>query len=191
MRKDWVLTQQQFDDLLNWLSADREKAGEIYLSVSEGLTRYFRMKGCSDPPSLVDKTINLVARKISRINVSGSNKPITIFYGFAKNVYFEYLAEARRAPVSVDPERLPDRRRSTGVAGSDPRFNCLDSCVNGLKERETHLVMAYFEKDRGEKVESRRELAQLLNISIGNLHVKIHRLKNTLRECLEDCLESL
>ncbi len=191
MKKDKILTQQEFDDLLNWLSVDREKAAEIYLSVSEGLIRYFRIKGCSDSQSLVDDTINRVARSIGKIDISDGHKPITIFYGFAKNVYFEYLARARRSPLILDLERLPPYASPKADGGSDPRFNCLDTCVNGLREKESHLVMAYFEKDRGEKVASRRELAEHLKISIGNLHVKIHRLKNTLRKCLEDCLESL
>ena len=191
MKKDQILTQQEFDDLLNWLSADREKAGEIYLSVSDGLTRYFRINGCSDSQSLVDETINRVARKINTIDISDGYKLITVFYGFAKNVYFEYLAQARRSPLTLDLERLPPYASPKTEGDSDPRFNCLDHCVNGLQEKESQLVMAYFEKDRGEKVEARRELAQRLNISIGNLHLRIHRLKDTLRACLEDCLEGL
>lgn len=191
MQKDRVLTQQQFDDLLNWLSADREKAGDIYLIVSERLTCYFRVKGCHDIQSLVDETINRVARRLHTIDVSDGYKPIQIFYGFAKNVHFEYLGQLQRSPLSLDLSRLPDVHFSNVDDNSEHHFHCLDGCVSTLDEKEVSLVTSYFESDRHKKVQSRREIASRLNISPGTLHLRIHRLKGTLRECLEKCLESL
>ncbi len=191
MKKAPNLTQQKFDDLLAWLSPDRDAAGDVYISVCEGLNRFFRIRGCSDTPALVDETINRVARKLETIDKPLDYKPLTYFYGFAKNVYFEYRDELTRAPLQFDSKIF--NRGSTELIvhlDSDPRFKCMDDCVDGLGPDESSLVLTYFENDRIERIHARRDLAERLQVSMGGLHVRIHRLKENLRECIENCLQN-
>jgi len=192
MKTTTTLSKADLDRLLGWLSADQEAAGKKYLEIREGLVRYFRIKGCYESQSLADETINRVAMKLKTFQLTSELKPITYFYGFAKNIFFEYLAELKRSPMQIEPE-LAGRLEGQTDDGEDKetRFHCLDDCMAKLRTDESEMVRAYYAKDRSEKFEARRRLADSLNISIGNLHIRVHRVKKILRECLESCLERI
>jgi hypothetical protein len=51
MKKDWVLTQDAFDKLLNWLDSDRERAGQKYETIRLRLIKIFTCRRCSATPS--------------------------------------------------------------------------------------------------------------------------------------------
>ena len=68
----------------------------IFNSIREGLIRFFRFKGCSDAQTLADETINRVAEKIPTFDESKDVKKLTIFYGFASNIFHEYLRTKKR-----------------------------------------------------------------------------------------------
>ena len=89
MNNNSTLEQEDFDQLLRWLSTDREEAGKKYELVREGLIRFFRYKGCHDSESLADETINRVASKVSTLDTTQNFKTITYFYGFAANILLE------------------------------------------------------------------------------------------------------
>jgi len=186
------LSKADFDKLLGWLSPDQDDAGRKYLEIREGLVRYFRLKGCYESQSLVDETINRVAIKLKTLEDPPDLKPITYFYGFAKNIFFEFLAELKKSPVQFEPGFF--RGLVTGTdddRDKETRFLCLDDCMAKLKNGEAEMVLTYFTKDRSEKFEARRLLAKKLNITVGNLHIKIHRVKKVLRACVEKCLEKV
>jgi len=190
MKKAPNLTQQKFDDLLAWLSPDRDAAGEAYVSLCAGLTRFFRIRGCDDTPDLVDETINRVARRLETLDNRLNYKLIPFFYGFAKNVYFEYVDELSRSPLQLNPKFHSRGPQMTEHLDSDPRFSCLDDCVVGLGTDDSSLVIEYFENDRIERINARRDMAKRLQVSIGALHVRIYRLKVNLRQCIENCLKN-
>ena len=53
-----------FDELLEWLDPDREKAGRRYEAIRAGLIRMYVARGVSDAEYYADETIDRVARKI-------------------------------------------------------------------------------------------------------------------------------
>lgn len=188
MKKSPNLTQEEFDDLLLWFSSDRDEAGKAYLRVREGLIKYFRIKGCHDSQVLADETINRLARKLKTMDMSRGLKHSTYFYGFAKNIFLEYLAEMRKTPMQLEPQHIAIEDLAADGEGNEARLECLDKCMAELKPEDSKMMIGYFAKDKSEKIEARRLLAGQLNISMGNLHIKVYRLKNALRECLETCL---
>jgi len=66
-KKDWLLTQEAFDNLLAWLDPDRERAGQKYEDIRFKLIRNFARRGCSIAEDLTDETINRVSRKALEI----------------------------------------------------------------------------------------------------------------------------
>ena len=58
MNKDWILTQESFDALLNWLDPRREEAGQKYEDIRLRLIKIFTCRGCLEPEDLADETIN-------------------------------------------------------------------------------------------------------------------------------------
>ena len=58
MKKGWVLTQELFDTLLDWLDPDRERAGHRYETIRLRLIKIFTSRGCPEAEELADETIN-------------------------------------------------------------------------------------------------------------------------------------
>lgn len=190
MKNDSNLKPQEFERLLDWLTTDKDSAGRIYLELRAGLNRFFQFKGCHDTEQLTDKTLDRVAKKLAFVDLSAIKDPFKYCYGFAKNVNFEFQRMTKRTSFrpTHDTETFKDQGEAT--SGYDPRLDCLDECVNGLSSDDSDLVLAYYEKDRGEKVRARRELAENLKISFGNLVVRVSRVREKLRICMEICLRS-
>ncbi len=190
MKKDFTLTQEDFDALLGWLSGNRDEAGVLYEKIREGLIRFFRFRGCADPLTLADETINRVALKVAAFDSSKNVKTITYFYGFASNVFLEYSRTTRKQEVSWDSEDFPPGRKLQAADDSpDAGCDCLEDCLMKLPREESALVVQYYEKDKSEKFERRRKLAEAMNLKMPALHTRVFRIRGVLRECVEKCLE--
>jgi DNA-directed RNA polymerase specialized sigma24 family protein len=189
MRKEFVLTQKDFDNLLGWLSADREEAGKKYEEIRECLVRFFRFKGCSDPAILADETINRVAVKVSSFDSDKEVKTITYFYGFAKKIYLEYISQTRKMEVQLETNcPLKDTHTIDFGANEGQDFNCLEDCLAKLPPVESKIVVMYYSRDKRAKLEQRKKMAESMNLKMGALHIKIHRIKNVLKECVKECM---
>ena len=190
MKKDFNLTQEEFDSLLGWLAADRDEAGVLYEKIREGLIRFFRFRGCDDALTLTDETINRVAHKVSEFDSAKNVKTSSYFYGFASNVFFEYSRTNKKRVISLDAGEFESARNFRAAEDApDTECDCLEDCLTKLSREESALVVQYYGKDKSEKFERRRKLAESLNLKMPALHTKVFRLRNTLRECVEKCLE--
>ena len=189
MKKDYALKQEDFDALLAWLSANREEAGVMYENIRKGLIRFFRFRGCNDPHTLADETINRVALKVSTFDSSKNVKTITYFYGFASNVFLEYSRTTGKREVSLESEDFqPWQNSKTPDDLSNAECDCLENCLSTLPPKERALIVDYYAKDKSEIFEQRSKLAEELNLKKPALHTKVFRIKNVLRNCIEACL---
>ena len=66
--------------------------------------------------------------------------------------------------------------------------HCLEQCLAKLSADDSDLIVEYFCLEKSEKIEHRRNLAEKLQMEMGAIHTKIHRLKKTLRQCIEKCM---
>ena len=190
MKKDFNLTQKDFDSLLEWLSANRDEAGVLYEKIREGLIRYFRFRGCEDPLTLADETINRVALKVSTFDSAKDVKTITYFYGFASNVLLEYSRSNKNREISLDAEEFnPAHNLRAAEDLPDFECDCLEKCLAKLPREESAMVVEYYGKDKSEKFDMRRKLADAMNLKMPALHTRVFRIRNVLRECVEKCLE--
>ena len=188
MRKNFILTQDDFENLLRWLSPDREVAGEMYEKVRNGLIRFFTFRGCSDPEALTDETINRVATKVSTFTDEGQIKTITYFYGFAANIYREYLSKRSTKVMPLDENlhfnlKVPTENNEP----EDTRMDCLEQCLDQLSIEDRGLIMQYYVKEKKEKIELRNELAKKMGLTPGALYLKVHRIRVGLKGCVENC----
>ena len=190
MKRNSELTQTEFDNLLGWLSADREKAAPEYENVRRGLINFFRFRGCNEPETLADETITRVARKVTTFTINPEIKTISYFYGFASNVYREYIRSAAKSEVQLDPA-LPLADRHSGDTeqnGSDARTECLEKCLKTLSPDKRELVLEYYSKEKSEKLELRKQMAEKLGLELGALYIRVYRIRKSLRKCIEECL---
>ncbi len=182
MNRNNVLTQEDFDALLAWLDLNRDQAGISYEKIRQGLIRYFYFKGCSDAEDLADETINRVIKKIPTLEKNPDYKYVTIFYGFASNIYLEELRRKKnKVTIEADfPYKIQEN--------DEERQECLDECLKNLENEERQLLLEYYAKDKSDKFEHRRKLAESIGLTANAMHVKIHRLRFALKKCIEKCL---
>lgn len=185
MRKGWSLTQESFDLLLEWLSPDREKAGEIYEEIRNRLVKLFLIRGCPHPEILADETINRVTSKVPNLIREYQGNPAYYFFNIAGKVYLESISPRKNNEEQLD---LISHKKvsvvSSEPAHTDIKLEYLKGCLQKLSAEDRELITQYFAIDKSEKFEHRRALSEKNNISLNTLRIKVMRLKRKLHECV-------
>lgn len=184
MKKQVGLIEENFNDLLDWFSQNREEAGRKYEEIRNGLIRFFYFKGCADAEDLADEAINRVALKLSVLDLSGNIKPINLFYGFASKIYLEYVSRIKKQEIEFDADIHSSNK---GTETENKNQKCLEKCLAELSDEDGDLIVEYYSAAKAEKIEHRKDLAEKLQMNISTIHVKVHRLRKILRECIEKC----
>lgn len=180
-KKDWALTQETFDNFLDWLSGDREQAGRKYEEIRRKLIKIFTCRGCTVSEDLADETINRVARKVQQIKDTYVGDPAHYFYGVAHNVHLEYLR--KRAEVMPAPLPAPAPSDET-----EQEFDCLEQCMQALPSQHRELVLQYYQEEKRAKIDHRKQLARSLGIELNALRIRAHRIRVSLQDCVRQCL---
>ena len=188
MTSQSAVPSESFDEILAWLSTDREIAGAMYVQLRHDLTKIFAWNRCFDPEGLTDEVIDRVAKKIHQLRQTYKGDPRLFFYGVARNLIKEY-AKTINTHVSLDNTDLPAIPASQiEDATAARREDCLHSCLQRLNSEERDLIVNYYAKQKKAKIEHRMEMARRLGIPIQTLRVRLYRLRATLERCIETCL---
>lgn len=190
MKINQDVDKENFEALLDRLSKDRAEAGVKFEHIRSGLNRFFRLKGCHDTETLADETMNRVINRFDALNWDTSSSPSAIFYGFARNVFLEYIRSARSRTIQFDDE-IEQELYGSNQFTEDPALDCLRNCLGSLKDWDGDLIVAYYRQSGQPKVDARRRLAEHNELSVGALQTKIHRIKALLRPCVEKCVGSV
>ena len=180
MNKDWELSQEDFDALLDWLDSDREQAAMRYEKIRRGLIKIFTGRRCIEPEDLADETINRVTSKLKEIGKEFSGEPERYFYGVANYVYMEYLR--RKIPQALRPT-------PTNHDTIELEYNCLERCIERLTKEHRDLLLRYHRADGSAETDHRRALADELGIAPNALRIRVYRIRMTLKDCMEKCIE--
>jgi RNA polymerase sigma factor (sigma-70 family) len=192
MKRDWALTQDAFDKLLNWLDSDRESAGRKYEAIRLRLIKIFTCRGCSEAEELTDETINRVIAKIADVGFEYEGNPALYFYGFAPNLHREYLRRNRLKAAEVSVEDGGQISAPVAFQTADDaqqQYDCLDRCLEHLPDDNRKLVLEYYQQERQAKIDHRKRLATELGIAVNALRIRAHRIRRTLEQCVRDCVE--
>jgi RNA polymerase sigma factor (sigma-70 family) len=192
MKKEWVVTQQAFDDLLDWLDADRDNAGSKYESIRVRLVKIFTCRGCCEADDLADETINRVTAKLSEIAGSYSGDPALYFYGVARKVHLEYLRVKPPIQESSPPGHkllADDGIASEAADAIEKDYACLEQCMERLSEQNRRMVIEYYQEEKRAKIDHRKQLAKELGIAVNALRIRAHRIRLQLQQCVQSCLE--
>jgi hypothetical protein len=99
--KDWSLTAQSFQHLLEWLGAGTAE-GQAYLEMRRRLVAYFDRKNCRDPNDLADEVLNRVARRLEEPVPVDIEPPAKYCFIVARFVFMEHLRESKKADALRD-----------------------------------------------------------------------------------------
>lgn len=191
--------QEEFDALLAWVDADRDRAGTIlYQEICPKLIKLLERRQCDESEVLAYETINRVSHQVKVIAITYEGDPALYFYGVVRNVYLEWLDEEKKKRKFLDEEKRKKNDFDYGSPrSSDPRkeveriHQYLEKCRQRLEDpADRTLILKYYQKERRSKIEHRKQLADELGITLNNLRMRIHRINLTLRKCIVDCLNA-
>lgn len=182
MKKTWSLSQESFEKLLTWLDSNREEAAVKYENIRLRLIKYFVCNGCGDQAEdLADQSIDRVMKKLERGEIPEpftGNKAL-YFLAFARNIRLEHLTDRKRELPA--PVILPDRIE-------DEDF-CLEKCVPMLPSEDRFLAIEYYRFEKSTKIGHHKKLAEQFGLTLAGLRTRIHRIRERLRPCIEECLD--
>jgi DNA-directed RNA polymerase specialized sigma24 family protein len=194
-KKDWVLTPDAFDHLLQWLDQDTSSSGESYLEMRRRLVAYFDRKHCPAPDELADETLNRVARRLKEEGTITSDPPAHYCYIVARFVLLEFLRKQQphvsfnekplfRQTVPID--EMPDMREAQEER--EKRWGCLERCMASMETVSRELIVGYYHGEQRTRIENRRALAVKLGITVNALSIRACRIRGKLEDCIQKCL---
>jgi DNA-directed RNA polymerase specialized sigma24 family protein len=178
-KTSWELNQEGFDQLLVWLSPNRDEAGKKYEDIRRRLIKIFTCRGCPIPEELADETINRVTRKVPQISDHYVGDPCLYFYGVAKYVFHEYV---RKKPV-LDPPPVSDPTED-----DEEVVACMEDCLQELAPKSRELILNYYQEERHAKIAERKRLAERLGMGPNALRIQACRIRGSLYKCVQECL---
>ena len=191
MNKEWALTQDAFDRLLDWLNADRNRAGIRYEEIRSRLIKVFIGRGCMAAEDLADETINRVAARIGDVARDYEGDPASYFYGVCQNVHFEYVRKKDVLETRDFPGSNSVTLRTNLSDDCEPEYQCLERCLGHLSNKNRDLVLRYYQEDKQAKIDQRKLQATELGIAVNALRIRAHRIRVHLQRCVVNCLEKV
>jgi len=185
--KNWAMTEEALDRLLDWLDADREAAARKYEALRRSLIKYFAKRGCALAEDLADEVIDRVTQRLDRQTALLSDKPLPYIYGIARHVHLQYVSQQSRMDSEADPHKLPERQRPEEASEKERIVECLRQCLQRLKSDDRRTLILYYLKETQAKDEHRQCLAARLGCTINALRLKIMRLRDQLSLCIAAC----
>jgi len=183
MTKDWSPTQESLDRLLFWLDSDRDKAVGKYERIYLRLITFFSCNGCGEADeTLTDITFDRVMKKLDDGQVPNPfiGDKALYFLGFARNVRLEHLRN--RIIINNDPPQIDTHRKEVEAF-------CLEECGKTLEPEEHWLAVEYYRFEKAEKIANRRKLARQFKLTLAGLRTRVHRIRDSLKPCIEECVE--
>lgn len=191
MARDSAIPPESFDEILAWLNPDRNVAGSIYVDLRHRLAKIFAWYHCPDPEGLTDEVFDRVARKVHDLRQTFVGDPKLYFYGVARNLIKEVPKEVKKQVPLQDIEPASNPVTEAHVEMATMREDCLRHCLQKLSDAKRELIIAYYTKDKQAKIDHRTELARRQGISVEALRVQVFRIRGTLEECIERCLDRM
>jgi hypothetical protein len=175
------ISQDKFDKMLAWLDQNRDVAGQKYENIRRSLIRIFSWNHCITAEELADEVVDVVVRRIDWLVEFYEGDPDRYFYGVGRTLLKVHFRNANlRSPM---PEDVADERGQLRVERSELFDRYLSECMRELKPDDAQLIVGYYQGDKREKIDNRKELASAS--APNTVRVKVHRIRKALEKCIE------
>jgi hypothetical protein len=169
--------REQFERLLEWLDPDRDKAGEKYESIRRRLIKLFVCRGSYVAEELADRTIDRVSRKLPEIQSTYSGEPAHYFHAVARYILHETMRKNRLPGVLPPPPFPADTSR-------EQDYIHLENALIRLPAADRDMIIAYYQQDKGAKIDHRKKLAAQLGMGMNALRIRACRIRANLEKQL-------
>jgi DNA-directed RNA polymerase specialized sigma24 family protein len=148
----------------------------------------FDGRGCTRSEELADKALNSFIRRLPALldSYADDHNPIAYLYTVARRLYVEYV-EKQPAPLPDDFEQSRPAEAAPDES-EEHLYECLEECIGRLDPQCREMVLDYYEGEKQAKIDFRKRLALRRGIALNALRIKVHRIRRTLEECLDNCL---
>jgi DNA-directed RNA polymerase specialized sigma24 family protein len=182
-----TLNAEQLDALLRRLGPDRERAGLRYEELRQQLIKIFGNRRCASPEDLADEALDRAGRRLLEMGPEFAGHDAARFvFGVAWTIARESPRRRFAVPL-LETWEVPDPKSVVEEHGHQ-RELCLERCLQTLNDSERHLILAYYEGEKGAKISHRSAMAVEHGLSSNALRIKIHRITRRLRNCVLRCL---
>lgn len=194
-RREWTLSHDAFQRLLNWLDGGTTSEGHAYVEMRRRLRDYFGRKNCRTADDLADETLTRVARRLHEDGITSDDTPARYCYIVARFVFLEYLREGRAHPITnegsgdITPQRWTPRAVDAEEADGqrDALHDCLQQCLEQLDLLDRRIITQYYVGSARVKIDNRRELAESLGLTPNALAIRACRIRIRLQTCVRRC----
>lgn len=178
------ISPEAFARLLRRLDPDPDRAAAEYERLRRGLEKFFDWRGSPSPEECADETLD---RLVERLGAEGVVEDVRRFaHGIARLVLLENRRYQARMPTAeyADLSRLP----MTPAAGtSDQMQACFEACLARLPGEARTLVLDYYVAEGQARIDNRQRLAKRAGLSHTALRSRVHRLRDRLERCTNQC----
>jgi DNA-directed RNA polymerase specialized sigma24 family protein len=188
-----ALTSDTFAKLLDFLDADRERAGEEYEGLRCTLIRFFEWRSAPFPEEHADEVFNRVAKKLGDgVEVRSMS---SYCYEVARLVFLEAVKghDSKRSQmdsIEVEVEVEADVADSIDeTTEKELRLACLDDCLRALPRASADLILEYYRYEKRAQIGQRRALAERFGLRRDALANRAQRLRDKLEQCVSGCLK--
>ena len=178
--------EQPFNLFLSSLSSDRDTAEKKLEDIRRRLVIMLECRGCGCSEDLAHEAILRFTYRLSRMDAPFTGDAIAYLYTVAHNLYLEY-ARKDFLPLSEDCTEIP-QPDIEDVKTKEQLHKCLDECLERLDPESRELVLDYYRLEKQSKIDFRKSLARGLGISANALRIRLHNIRISLEECIEQCL---
>jgi len=188
------LTPQTFENLLDRLDPDRNRAAHGYELLRRKLVKFFERNKCLRTEELADETIDRVAKSLESAGV----RDVGLFaYGVARMV----CLEANRNMGRFIPLANEEQGGRVAAAGPDPEKKIVEElgqekyllylkqCLDRLPVHHKQLIVGYYNGEKQLKIKLRQEIARRRGISIEALRSEANAIRDKLRSCVNKHLK--
>lgn len=173
---------ESFNSFLTWLDGDRDSAAEKYEALRTQLISFLNRRRCAESEKLADDALNIFMRRLPHLR-GKIDDPLPYLMVVARHLYTEHIT-TQHLPLPENLHYLP----STQEEGDEEErmFESLDECLQHLGPEERELFLDYYAREKQEKIDFRKELAEQRHITANALRLRIYQIKSKLRRCIEE-----
>jgi RNA polymerase sigma factor (sigma-70 family) len=193
-RREWTLTRDSLQRLLNWLDGGADSDGYSYIEMRRRLRDYFARKNCPTAEDLADEALTRVARRLEEEGIALTETPARYCYIVARFVFLEHLRETKSHQIAAHLSgnislQLPASSAADAEeSGTRERLlACLETCLRELDPLNRRIITRYYIGSERVKIDNRRELAESLGVSPNALTIRASRIRKRLEACVRRC----
>jgi DNA-directed RNA polymerase specialized sigma24 family protein len=169
--------EEAFTSLLRRLEPRHSSTSSRYLHLRRKLAKFFAWRRCEDPEGLADEAISRLIKNLNAGQEIHSENAYSYVYAIAANLFKEYLRQKKKDQQIVENWQMP-------CPPAEAVRDCQRLCLQSLSKEKRQLLEKYYLDEEG-----REDLALAQSVSLNALRLQVHRIKNELRSCYQNCLK--